>query len=180
MTIGQHGELLTFDKAKKRARGILADALRIGQDPVGERRAGRTAPNMAGSRVRLPRTPCRSQEAALRAFEMIVPCWRTLSSPRLEPRRLRRSSAGISRSMHLRLSDRPYQANRMLALISKMLNLAVEWSWRGGQSRQGDPSGYREEKRDRWLTDEELSRLVRVLEKLTQIFARPMPFDSNC
>jgi len=46
MTIGQHGELLTFDKAKKRARGILADALR-GQDPVGERRAGRKAPNMA-------------------------------------------------------------------------------------------------------------------------------------
>jgi Arm DNA-binding domain len=46
MTIGQHGALLTFDQAKKHARGILADALR-GQDPVGERRAGRKAPNMA-------------------------------------------------------------------------------------------------------------------------------------
>ena len=46
MTIGQHGALLTFDQAKKQARGILADALR-GQDPVGERRAVRRAPNMA-------------------------------------------------------------------------------------------------------------------------------------
>ena len=33
---------------------------------------------------------------ALRAFETIGRCWRTLSSPRLEPRRLRQSSAGIS------------------------------------------------------------------------------------
>jgi integrase len=66
-------------------------------------------------------------------------------------------------SMHLRLNDRPYQANRLLALISKMLNLAVEWGWRRDNPAKGIQR-YREEKRDRWLTDEELSRLVRVLE----------------
>jgi integrase len=65
-------------------------------------------------------------------------------------------------SMHLRLSDRPYQANRVLALISKMLNLAIEWGWRRDNPAKGIQR-YREEKRDRWLTDEELSRLVRVL-----------------
>ena len=43
-------------------------------------------------------------------------------------------------SMHLRLSDRPYQANRVLALISKMLNLAVEWGWRRDKSCQGNPA----------------------------------------
>ena len=26
--------------------------------------------------------------------------------------------------------DRPYQANRVLSLLSKMFNLAVEWKWR--------------------------------------------------
>jgi integrase len=39
--------------------------------------------------------------------------------------------------MRLRLSDRPYQANRVLALISKMLNLAVEWGWRRDNPAKG-------------------------------------------
>ena len=43
-------------------------------------------------------------------------------------------------SMHLRLSDRPYQANRVLALISKMLNLAVEWGWRRDNPAKGNPA----------------------------------------
>ena len=45
MTIGQHGPLLTFDQAKKQARGILTDAAR-GRDPVAERRSKRQAPTM--------------------------------------------------------------------------------------------------------------------------------------
>src|SRR5829696_5500029 len=45
MTIGQHGPLLTFDQAKRQARGFLTDAAR-GQDPVAERRSKRQAPTM--------------------------------------------------------------------------------------------------------------------------------------
>jgi hypothetical protein len=44
-TIGQHGPLLTFHKAKERARIILADALR-GNDPVADDRTVRDAPTM--------------------------------------------------------------------------------------------------------------------------------------
>src|ERR1700730_18550746 len=44
-TIGQHGPLLTFHKARERARIILADAL-IGNDPVADDRASRAAPTM--------------------------------------------------------------------------------------------------------------------------------------
>jgi hypothetical protein len=44
-TIGQHGPLLTFHKAKERARIILADALK-GNDPVADDRAVRDAPTM--------------------------------------------------------------------------------------------------------------------------------------
>src|SRR6476469_4583171 len=44
-TIGQHGPLLTFHKAKERARIILADALK-GNDPVADHRAVRDAPAM--------------------------------------------------------------------------------------------------------------------------------------
>jgi len=44
-TIGQHGPLLTFHKAKERARIILADALK-GNDPVADDREVRDAPTM--------------------------------------------------------------------------------------------------------------------------------------
>ena len=44
-TIGQHGPLLTFHKARERARIILADALN-GNDPVEDDRAVRATPTM--------------------------------------------------------------------------------------------------------------------------------------
>src|SRR5271169_2278034 len=44
-TIGQHGPLLTFHKAREQARIILADALR-GNDPVADDLAIRAAPTM--------------------------------------------------------------------------------------------------------------------------------------
>jgi integrase len=57
----------------------------------------------------------------------------------------------------------------VLASISKILNLAVEWGWR--PDNLAKVQRYREEKRDRWLTDEELSRLVRTLENHPNIRA---------
>ena len=168
MTIGQHGALLTFDQAKKHARGILADALR-GQDPVGERRAGRKALNMADlasdylERHAVPKKRPKSVRDDRAMLEnVILPAVGTKKVASIERRDIE--------SMHLRLSDRPYQANRVLALISKMLNLAVEWGWRRDNPAKGIQR-YREEKRDRWLTDEELSRLVRVLENHPNIRA---------
>jgi len=168
MTIGQHGALLTFDQAKKHARGILADALR-GQDPVGERRAVRKAPNMANlasdylDRHAVPKKRPKSVRDDRAMLEtVILPAVGTKKVASIERRDIE--------SMHLHLSDRPYQANRVLALFSKMLNLAVEWGWRRDNPAKGIQR-YREEKRDRWLTDEELSRLVRVLENHPNIRA---------
>ena len=46
MTVGQHGPLLSFDRAKKQARAVLADAMR-GRDPAEERRSVRKAPTTA-------------------------------------------------------------------------------------------------------------------------------------
>src|SRR5438132_1317347 len=44
-TIGQHGPLLSFHKAREQARIILADALK-GNDPVADGHAIRAAPTM--------------------------------------------------------------------------------------------------------------------------------------
>jgi hypothetical protein len=135
MTIGQHGALLTFDQAKKQARGILADALR-GQDPVGERSAGRKAPNMTElasdylERHAVPKKRPKSVRDDRAMLEnVILPAVGTKKVASIERRDIE--------SMHLRLNDRPYQANRLLALISKMLNLAVEWGWRRANPAKG-------------------------------------------
>jgi hypothetical protein len=65
-------------------------------------------------------------------------------------------------ALHASLEDRP--ANRVLALLSKMFNLAIPWGWRTDNPVKG-LRRYEEEKRHRWLQDDELQRLCSVLDK---------------
>src|SRR5262249_49084455 len=60
--------------------------------------------------------------------------------------------------------DRPYQANRCLAVLSKMMNLAEAWGLRSdGSNPCRHVKKYREYKRERYLTPDELRRLGAVL-----------------
>ena len=61
------------------------------------------------------------------------------------------------------LKASPYRANRVLSLLSKMFSLAVEWKWRLDNPVRGIPR-YLEDKRERWLSTEELRRLLKALE----------------
>src|SRR2546421_685541 len=71
--------------------------------------------------------------------------------------------ADVARLQH-ELRDRPYQANRNLAVLSKMLNLAEEWGLRAdGSNPVRHVKKHREDKRKRYLTDAELGRLGSVL-----------------
>ncbi len=67
-------------------------------------------------------------------------------------------------SLHKQHQSTPYQANRALSLLSKMFNLAISWGWRDDNPAANIPK-YQEEKRDRWLDQEELDRLWEVLER---------------
>jgi integrase len=66
--------------------------------------------------------------------------------------------------LHKNLQSTPYKANHSLALLSKMFNLAISWEWRDSNPVANIPR-YQEEKRDRWLNEEELNRLWEVLER---------------
>lgn len=66
--------------------------------------------------------------------------------------------------MHHGLRARPVQANRVLALVSKMLNLAETWGLRPLHSNPCPWIGrYREGKRERFLSGAELRRLGEAL-----------------
>ena len=69
--------------------------------------------------------------------------------------------------LHLRLGDRRNQANRTLAVLSKMFNLAEVWGLRpDGSHPCRHVKKYREKGRNRFLTHAELALLGRTLEEI--------------
>lgn len=159
-TIGQHGPLLTFHKAHERARIILAEALK-GNDPIADDRAFRTAPTMKELGAdylechALPKKRARSVENDRSMLDRII-------LPRLGNKKVSAVQSRDIHKLHVAMKDTPYQANRVLALMSKMFSLAMKWSWRIDNPVKGIER-YQEEHRERWLSDNELGRLLGVL-----------------
>jgi len=84
------------------------------------------------------------------------------------PAMRRRKVAEITRAdvlkLHHSLREAPYEANRTLALISKMMNLAEAWGLRPeGTNPCRHVKRYAEKKRERFLTGAELARLGAAL-----------------
>lgn len=159
-TIGQHGALLTFHKAKERARIILADALK-GNDPVADDRAIREAPTMRHLAAdyleyhAIPKKRPRSVENDRSMINRII-------LPRLGSKKVAAVQSRDIHLLHASMKSTPYQANRVLALLSKMLSLAAKWGWRSDNPVKGIER-FQEKRRERWLSDDELSRLLAVL-----------------
>ena len=159
-TIGQHGPLLTFHKARERARVILGEALK-GNDPVADDRAGRAAPTvkeLAADYLDQHARPKKRPKSIATDQAMLD----RIILPRLGGKKVDGVQSRDIQALHTSMKDTPYQANRVLALLSKMFSLAVKWSWRGDNPVKGIER-YREERRERWLSDDELSRLLGIL-----------------
>ena len=159
-TIGQHGPLLTFHKARERARIILADALN-GNDPVADDRAVRASPTMKELAAdylehhAVPKKRPRSVENDRSMLDRII-------LPRLGSKKVNAVQSRDIYALHGAMKDRPFQANRVVALMSKMFSLAIKWGWRGDNPVKGIER-FHEERRERWLSDEELGRLLNAL-----------------
>ena len=66
-------------------------------------------------------------------------------------------------ALHRRISvTATYQANRTIAVLSRMLSLAIKWGWRSDNPARGIQRN-QEEKRHRYLTADELVRLTNAL-----------------
>jgi integrase len=160
LTIGQHGPLLTFDQAKKQARAMLADAMR-GEDPVEIRKTARRAPSITDlavdymERHAVPKKRPKSVRDDRAMLDNII-------LPKLGAKKVDAIGRRDIEAIQIAMKDRPYQANRVLSLLSKMFNLAVEWKWRPDNPVRG-VERYQEQKRERWLSDEELRHLCAVL-----------------
>lgn len=65
-------------------------------------------------------------------------------------------------ALHRSMTGRPYEGNRVLALMSKMFGLAISWRWVEVNPAQGVEK-FEEEKRERFLSQNELGRLDAAL-----------------
>jgi hypothetical protein len=160
-TIGQHGPLLTFYEARKIAQGLLVDAAR-GKDPVAERKALRCAPRMPDlyAAYLAEHAEKKKRPASIKVDRGMID---RFLLPKLGRKRVDEVTSNDLQRLHNSLSATPYQANRMLALASKMFSLAVRWGWRPDNPAKGIER-FGEQKRDRWLGDAELRRLTAALD----------------
>lgn len=161
ITIGQHptwGLKAAREEAKRLRREIDS-----GRDPLGEEEAERGAPTIANL--------CRryEEEHLPKKRERSARDDRALIEREILPRLRRRKVADVTFSdidrLHREITKRaPIRANRAVALSSKMFSLAIRWGWRLDNPCKGVERNP-ENKRDRYLTSEELGRLTSALGK---------------
>jgi len=69
--------------------------------------------------------------------------------------------------LHSELKSTPTTANRVITLLSKILNLAEDWGIRPHNSNPvGSVKKYKEERKEKYLNNEEISRLFKTLDDL--------------
>jgi len=159
LKIGEYPEWATSaarDRAKELRR--LVDK---GQDPLGEKQAERAAPTVADlcqkyEDEHLPEKRESSAAEDRRQIRLyVLPKWRNKKVAEITRQDVKR--------LHKSLADMPYRANRLLALLSKMFNMAVtEWGMRPDNPCKGVPR-FPEVHRERFLSQQEIARLSEVL-----------------
>jgi integrase len=170
LTVGAYGDI-TLHQARELARRALLDA-KTGGDPVEARRKARRGETVRElARVYLDRHAKRQKkswaEDERRLNRYVIPA---IGSKKVGDVK----RADVSR-LHSKLGDtKPYEANRVLALLQVMFNKAAEW----GVLEEGAPNPaarvqkFRERSRDRWVRPAELPELAAAISAETSPYIR--------
>ena len=128
LTIGRHGSPWTPDTARREAMHLLG-LKAAGRDPAAVRDRQKGAVTIVELADRFLREHAarhckpRTQEEYQRAVEHFI-------APGLGRHRITDLARADVVQFHHRHRDRPYQANRCLAVLSEMMNLAEAWGLR--------------------------------------------------
>ena len=160
LTIGRHG-VITPDQARSEAFRLLA-AISDGDDPSAERKSALKDPTLEQfweeylERHAIPRKAPGSvkEDRSL---------WRLYIRPPLGHIKINAITRQDIARLHTSRRSTPYGANHMLCLLSKMMNLAVDWDYRQDNPCRGVKK-FHEEPRSRYLNAAERDRLSKALE----------------
>jgi integrase len=183
LTLGPWG-VLTVEEARQQAR-VLAGRVASGEDIAVQRQRAKALPTVDGvadifvaQHVRVKLKP----QVAAEYERLLRSCIRSgKPQPRVETRgrpsrkRTSRTRLGEIRidavtgadvvRFHTGLSEVPYEANRALAVLSKLMAFAEDLGLRPrGSNPCGHVARYREQARERYLTLEEFAHLSEVLD----------------
>ena len=168
VTVGRHG-VLSAARARQRAALIIA-RLKAGEEPLPARAK---TDREAGSGVTVTDLARRyfDQYAAVRCKPSTLRCYRGALARQILPSLGSLPARAVGRehvaALHHRLRKTPYRANQVLHVLSKMFALAEVWGLRDpGSHPVRAIRKYREHRRERFLSEEELRRLGRVLHEV--------------
>jgi integrase len=161
LTIGP-ADVLSLPVARDLAREAAVKVSR-GIDPVEERDAKRnaiTVKELAG-RFEFEHIFLRVKESTGREYRYAVNAY---ILPAIGAKKVAEVTRADVAALHLKMKDKPTQANRTLEVVSKMFNLAEEWGYREPNTnpRRGIKK-YPETKRERFLSEAEIKRISEVL-----------------
>lgn len=163
LTIGRYG-VLTVDQARAEAKKVLGSVV-VGADPLEEKRLSRSEDTVKEFiKEYLAYVKGYKKPASLRADTYALD---KMVEPKLGSHKLSAVTREDVARLHREYEDHPAQANRMLATFRHLYTTAAAW----GRVPQGfNPcqhvTKYKENKRETYLTGEQVTRLGKVLDSL--------------
>ena len=158
--IGTHGQVTT-EEARSLAKKYLGGVIH-GHDPAEKKKDNCTLPTINElARDYILHHGEKKKQKSLKEDRKLL---KNIILPAFGKKNVANVSRRDIEILHSEHKQTPYQANRTLALLSKMFTLANGWEWRENNPVKGIER-YPEEKRDRWLTAEELKILWKVLDE---------------
>ncbi len=164
LTIGAHGAI-TADEARKLARTRSAEVVK-GDDPGGERQAARRAPTVSDlcKRYLTDHAEPHKRPSSIKQDRRLI---EKRILPALGASKVRDVAIEDIEELHRSLRPTPYEANRTLALLSKMFSLAERWRLRPPLSNPcRQVRRFKERARERYLSPAELGQLGEQLSLL--------------
>ena len=161
MTIGPHGAVSPA-YARVRAAEIVTDA-RAGKNPAGRRSRALTMRDL-GKRFLNDYVPDHCKPSTAEEYRRSV---KLFIDPRIGNLRVPDVQRSHIAALHHDMRETPYQANRTLGVLSKIFNLAELWELRpDGSNPCRHVKRFKEEKRERFLSDQEYQRLGSTLREI--------------
>ncbi|WP_295448059.1 site-specific integrase [uncultured Thiodictyon sp.] len=164
LKLGTLGKDMTAEQARAAAKTKLGAVVQ-GADPAESRdqdRQGETVRELCVAYLeRYAKVHKKSwSEDERRINNRILPAWASLKA-----KAIKRADVAALHSKIGTKEDHPYEANRVRELVAKMFELAHRWGFVPEDHRnpaQGIDD-YKETKRDRWVTPDELPRLAQAI-----------------